>query len=60
MTATFLRGRKKERKKTQFFISRSRQDCQIFLGTKYQNEGKYTKLSENISNGQKIYQMAVK
>jgi hypothetical protein len=36
------------------------QGCQIFRGTKYQNEEKYTKLPQNIMIGRKIYQMAVK
>jgi hypothetical protein len=31
-----------------------------FLATTYQNGEKYTKLSNNISNGNKIYKMAVK
>jgi hypothetical protein len=36
------------------------QGCQIFHGTIYQNGEKYTKLPQNIPNGHKIYQMAVK
>jgi hypothetical protein len=36
------------------------QGCQIFLGTKYQNGEKYTKLPQNIPNGHKIFAMAVK
>jgi hypothetical protein len=36
------------------------QDCQIFLGAKYQNVVKYTETGENMPNGHKIYQMAVK
>jgi hypothetical protein len=35
------------------------QGCQIFIGPKYQNGEKYTKLSQNIPNGYKIFQMAV-
>jgi hypothetical protein len=35
-------------------------DCQIFLGTKYQNGKKYTKLTQNISNDHKIFPMALK
>jgi hypothetical protein len=29
------------------------QGCQIFLGTKYQNEEKYTKLPQTVPNGHK-------
>jgi hypothetical protein len=36
------------------------QGCQIFLGTKYQNGEKYTKLPQNKTNGHKIFQMAIK
>jgi hypothetical protein len=36
------------------------QGCQIFLGPKYQNVGKYTKLPQNIPNGHNIFPMAVK
>jgi hypothetical protein len=36
------------------------QGCQIFLGPKYQNGEKYTKLPQNISNGRKIDQMVIK
>jgi hypothetical protein len=36
------------------------QGCQIFLGPKYQNGEKYTKLPQNIQNGHKIFPMAVK
>jgi hypothetical protein len=35
------------------------QDCQIFLGTTYQNGKKYAKLPPNIPNGHNIYQMAL-
>jgi hypothetical protein len=49
------------------FFPRHEQGCQIFIGTKYQNGGKiyqiaihYTKWSQNIPNGRKIDQMAVK
>jgi hypothetical protein len=34
--------------------------CQIFLDTIYQKEKKYTKLPQNIPNGHKMYQMALK
>jgi hypothetical protein len=34
--------------------------CQIFLGPKYQNGDKYTKLPQNIPNGHKIFPMAIK
>jgi hypothetical protein len=37
-----------------------KQGCQIFLGPKYQNVGKYTKLPQNIPNGHNIFPMAVK
>jgi hypothetical protein len=33
--------------------------CQIFYCTQYQNEENYTKLPQNITNGLKIYQLAV-
>jgi hypothetical protein len=36
------------------------QGCQIFLGTLYQNGGKYTKWPQNIPNDHKIYQMTTK
>jgi hypothetical protein len=36
------------------------QGCQIFLGTKYPNGGKYTKWPQNIPNGHKIFPMAAK
>jgi hypothetical protein len=36
------------------------QGCQIFIGTTYQNGGKYTKLPPNIPNVNKIFQMAAK
>jgi hypothetical protein len=36
------------------------QGCQIFLGTTYQHGEKYTKLPQNVPNGHKKYQMAVK
>jgi hypothetical protein len=36
------------------------QDCQIFLDPKYQNGEKYTKLPQNIPNGNKIFPMAIK
>jgi hypothetical protein len=36
------------------------QGCQIFLGTTYQNEKKYTKWPLNMTNGHKIYQLASK
>jgi hypothetical protein len=39
---------------------RGKQGCQIFLGPKYQNGGKYTKLPQNIPNGHKLFPMAVK
>jgi hypothetical protein len=32
------------------------QGCQIFLGPKYQNGEKYTKLPQNVTNGQKHFQ----
>jgi hypothetical protein len=31
------------------------QDCQIFLGPKYQNGGNYTKLPQKIPNGRKMF-----
>jgi hypothetical protein len=40
--------------------TRQARGCQIFLDTKYQNGGKYTKLPQNIANVHKIYQVAVK
>jgi hypothetical protein len=36
------------------------QGCQIFLATTYQNGNKYTKQPENVPNGHKLYQIAVK
>jgi hypothetical protein len=36
------------------------QGCQIFLGPKYQNGGKYTKLPQNTPNGRKIFPIALK
>jgi hypothetical protein len=36
------------------------QGCQIFLGPKYQNGEKYIKLPQNVSNGHKIFPMAIK
>jgi hypothetical protein len=36
------------------------QGCQIFLGPKYQNGEKYTKLPQNIPNGHKIDQLVIK
>jgi TPR repeat protein len=36
------------------------QGCQIFLGAKYQNGEKFTEKRENLPNGHKIYQKAVK
>jgi hypothetical protein len=36
------------------------QGCQIFLGPKYQNGEKYTKVPHNIPNVHKIFPMAVK
>jgi hypothetical protein len=36
------------------------QGCQNFLGPKYQNRGKYTRLTKNIPNGHKIFPMAIK
>jgi hypothetical protein len=38
----------------------STQGCQIFLGPKYQNGVKDTKLPQNIPNGHKIFPMVVK
>jgi hypothetical protein len=51
--------------KNEVFLTRNRfcgshQGCQIFLGTTYQNENKYTKTRTNIPNRNKIYQMATK
>jgi hypothetical protein len=42
------------------FLWHPRQGCQIFLGPKYQNGEKYTKLPQRIPNGHKIFPMAVK
>jgi hypothetical protein len=36
------------------------QGCQIFLGPKYQNREKYTKLPQNIPNDSEIFAMAIK
>jgi hypothetical protein len=36
------------------------QGCQMFLGTTYQNGEKCTKWPQDIPNGHKIYQMAMK
>jgi hypothetical protein len=36
------------------------QGCQIFLGSKYQNWEKFTKLPQNIPNYHKIYQITTK
>jgi hypothetical protein len=36
------------------------QGCQIFIGLKYQNGEKYTRLPQNIPNGHKIFPIAVK
>jgi hypothetical protein len=41
-------------------FSSSWQGCQIFLGTRYQNGGKYTKSIQNMPNVHKIFPMAVK
>jgi hypothetical protein len=43
----------------QFRSSSVRQDCQIFIGTTYQNWQKYTKFPQNIPNSLKIGQMAL-
>jgi hypothetical protein len=43
----------------QLSIAASVQGCQIFLGPKYQNREKYTKLPQNIPNGHKVFPMAV-
>jgi hypothetical protein len=40
--------------------STTEQGCQICPGTTYQNGEKYTKLVQNIPNGHKNYQLAVK
>jgi hypothetical protein len=40
--------------------ARTYQGCQIFIGPKYQNGGKYTKFPQNIPNGHKIFPMAIK
>jgi hypothetical protein len=42
------------------FSPGANQGCQIFLGTIYQNAGKYTKLQKMFKMTVKIYQMAVK
>jgi hypothetical protein len=44
----------------QLVSSAVNQGCQIFLGTTYQNGGKYTKLPQRIPNGHTIHQLAVK
>jgi hypothetical protein len=36
------------------------QGCQIILGARYQNGEKYTKCPQDITNGHKIFAMAVK
>jgi hypothetical protein len=36
------------------------QGCQIFLGTRYQNRKKCTKLIQNVPNGLKIFQIFIK
>jgi hypothetical protein len=36
------------------------QGCQIYLGTTYQNEEKFTKIAQNIPNYNKIPKMATK
>jgi hypothetical protein len=38
----------------------SEQGCQIFLGPKYENGEKYTKLPQNIPNGHETFLMAEK
>jgi hypothetical protein len=38
----------------------SNQGCQIFLGSKYQNGKKYTKLTRTIPNGRKMDQVSIK
>jgi hypothetical protein len=43
----------------QFRSSSVCQDCQIFIGTTYQNWQKYTKFPQNIPNSLKIGQMAL-
>jgi hypothetical protein len=35
-------------------------DCQIFIGPKYKNGGKYTKLPQNKPTDHKIFPMAIK
>jgi hypothetical protein len=41
-------------------IASRSQGCQIFVGTLYQNGGKYTKSPQNIPCDQKMYLMGVK
>jgi hypothetical protein len=41
-------------------FSEADQGCQIFLGPKYQNVEKYSKLPQNIPNTHKIFPIAVK
>jgi hypothetical protein len=36
------------------------QDCQIFVGTGYPNQKKYTKSTQNVPNGHKISQTVIK
>jgi hypothetical protein len=43
-----------QEKKTSGFGATYVQGCQIFLGTKYQNGGKYAKLLQTIPNVNKI------
>jgi hypothetical protein len=35
------------------------QGCQIFVGTTFQNGGKYIKSPQNLPNGYKVYELAV-
>jgi hypothetical protein len=50
-----------QQKYTHFSVIDScKQGCQIFLGTTYQNGNKLPKSPQNIPNGHKIYEMAVK
>jgi hypothetical protein len=53
----FAEGGKKQ---VSSFANTSKQGCQIFIGPKYQNGEKYTKLPQNIPNGHKIFPMAIK
>jgi hypothetical protein len=41
-------------------LTRTKQGCQLFLGTLYQNEEKIPNLPPNILNVHKMYQMALK